>query len=203
MVSVGTLLSVGLVAAVGIGAYAVYRNADKVGSALSTGFTRSVFDPFGDWLDNLFKNGNGNGNGNGSGTAPPLLEDPNLLPEAAAPGPTTDPPLTVSQAEILTTKYLPGATKSASRALEFVNPGSVMRVRELARQAARNLSAPKLAEQFAIVDIIRESVGGAKPATNKYYDFMDTRKEEAIPLSREAVAYYRDVVGRNVREVYL
>ena len=203
MGKIEALLTLGAIGAIGVIGYAVYRNAGKVGEVVTQGVQRSFTDPFGNWLDNLLKGTNGNGNGSGGDTAPPLLEDPNLLPEAAAPGPTTDPPLPQSEADILTKKYLPGATKSAERALEFVNRGSIMRIRDLARQAARQTAAPELVTQFAIVDIIRESVGGAKPSTNKFYDFMDTRKEEAIPLSREAVAWYRDVVGRNVREVYL
>ena len=55
MVSIGTIISLGLVAAVAAGGYALYRNADKVGGALSRGVETSISNPLGNYLDNLFK----------------------------------------------------------------------------------------------------------------------------------------------------
>lgn len=54
MVSVGTILTLGIVGAISIGAYAVYRNADKLGGALSRGVEASVTNPLGQWADNLW-----------------------------------------------------------------------------------------------------------------------------------------------------
>jgi len=55
MVSIGTILTLGIIGAIGVGGYAVYRNLDKIGGALSTGVEKSITDPLGNWLDNLFK----------------------------------------------------------------------------------------------------------------------------------------------------
>jgi len=55
MVSVGTLLSLGIIGAIGIGAYALYRSSGAVGSALSRGVETSLVNPIIDWANSLFK----------------------------------------------------------------------------------------------------------------------------------------------------
>ena len=203
MGKIEALLTLGAIGAIGVIGYAVYRNAGKVGDLFAQSAQRAVTDPFSNWLDSLLGGSNGNGNGNGRTTAPPLLEDPNLLPEAAAPPPGLDPQGPPSAYAAL----IPGAKKSAAQALSIWNEasGSRKRIQELAEQATIKSGSvvPELTTYQTIVDLTRVSVGGKDPLTNKFYDFIDTAEREAIPLSREAVAWYRDVEKRYVREVYL
>jgi len=56
MVSVGTILSVGFAAAIIAGGYALYRNADKIGGALSRGVETNLTQPLGNYFDNLWGN---------------------------------------------------------------------------------------------------------------------------------------------------
>jgi len=55
MVSVGTVLTLGIIGAVGVGAYALYRSSGAIGSALSRGVETSVVNPLVNWANNLFK----------------------------------------------------------------------------------------------------------------------------------------------------
>lgn len=55
MVSIGTIFSLAIAGAVAAGGYALYRNADKVGGALTRGVEKNVSAPFGNYLDNLWK----------------------------------------------------------------------------------------------------------------------------------------------------
>lgn len=55
MVSIGSIFTLAIVGAVAVGGYALYRNADKLGGALSKGVEASVVNPLGNYLDNLFK----------------------------------------------------------------------------------------------------------------------------------------------------
>ena len=55
MVSIGTIFSLAVVGAVAAGGYALYRNADKVGGALTRGLEKNVSAPFSNYLDNLWK----------------------------------------------------------------------------------------------------------------------------------------------------
>jgi len=72
MVSIGTVFTIGIVAAIAAGGYAVYRNADKIGGALSRGVEGYISNPLGSYFENLFKNL----------PAPPVSQ----------PGPSTTPP---------------------------------------------------------------------------------------------------------------
>ena len=201
MGKIETIATLGVIAAVGVIGYAVYRNAGKVGQVITQGAQRAVTDPFSNWLDNLLGGSNGNGNGNGTPQQPPLLDDPNLLPEAAAPPPGLDPQGPPSAYAAL----LPGARKSAEQALSIWNPGSREQLLTQAEKLVTKSGSvvPELTLYQTIVDLTRTSVGGKDPLTNKFYDFIDTPEREAIPLSKEAVVYYRDVAKRYVREVYL
>jgi len=97
MVSIGTIATLGIVAAVGIAGYAVYTNLGKIGGAVSLGVTKSITDPFGIWLDNLFKTTSTNGVTNtpqdiivqagGIAPNPMFVDDPNLFnPPCDNPG---------------------------------------------------------------------------------------------------------------------
>ena len=55
MVSFGTIFSLAVVGAVAAGGYALYRNVDKVGGAFTRGVEKNLVTPFGDYLDNLWK----------------------------------------------------------------------------------------------------------------------------------------------------
>jgi len=80
MVSLGTVLTVGIVAAIAAGGYAVYRNADKIGGAFSRGVEQNLTNPLGVWADSLW-----------SGITKPT-EGTNLSP--STPRPTTTTTLT-------------------------------------------------------------------------------------------------------------
>ena len=55
MVSIGTIFSLAVVGAVAAGGYALYRNTDKIGGALTRGLEKNVSAPFGNYIDNLWK----------------------------------------------------------------------------------------------------------------------------------------------------
>ena len=55
MVSIGTIFILAIAGAVAVGGYALYRNADKVGGALSRGVETSITNPLGSYFDNLWK----------------------------------------------------------------------------------------------------------------------------------------------------
>ena len=55
MVSVGTVFTLGIIGAAAVGGYALFRNADKIGGAFSRGVEKSVTVPFGNYVDNLWK----------------------------------------------------------------------------------------------------------------------------------------------------
>jgi len=54
MVSVGTILTVGIIGAIAAGGYAVYRNSGKLGSAVSRGVEETLVNPLGRWADSLW-----------------------------------------------------------------------------------------------------------------------------------------------------
>jgi len=56
MVSLGTFLTLGIIAALAAGGYAVYANAGKIGGALSRGVETQLTDPLGNYLDTLWQN---------------------------------------------------------------------------------------------------------------------------------------------------
>jgi len=56
MVSLGTFLTLGIIAAIAAGGYAVYANAGKIGGALSRGVETQLTDPLGNYLDTLWSN---------------------------------------------------------------------------------------------------------------------------------------------------
>ena len=55
MVSLGTFLTLGAIAAIAAGGYALYRNADKLGGALSRGVETNITAPLGSYLDTLWQ----------------------------------------------------------------------------------------------------------------------------------------------------
>jgi len=55
LVSVGTIVSLGIVGAIIAGGYAVYRSSGPIGGALSRGVETSLVKPLTDWANNLFK----------------------------------------------------------------------------------------------------------------------------------------------------
>ena len=55
MVSIGTIFSIAIAGAVAAGGYALYRNYNKVGGALTRGVEKNISIPFGNYLDNLWK----------------------------------------------------------------------------------------------------------------------------------------------------
>jgi len=60
MVSIGTIISFGVIGAIIAGSYAVYRNSDKIGGALSRGLQTNITTPLGSWADSLFTNTSNN-----------------------------------------------------------------------------------------------------------------------------------------------
>lgn len=56
MVSIGTVFTIGIIGAVAAAGYAVYRNADAIGAALSRGVEGYFTNPLGKWADDLFRN---------------------------------------------------------------------------------------------------------------------------------------------------
>ena len=82
MVSFGSVLGLLLAGgAVAVG-YAVYQNRNKLGSAVSRGVEVNLTNPFGNWLDSLFRRDENNGNGdegaNQDQNPPPIIgPDPN------------------------------------------------------------------------------------------------------------------------------
>jgi len=54
MVSLGTIFTLGIIGAVSVGVYALYRNADKIGGAVSRGVEETFVNPLGNWADNLW-----------------------------------------------------------------------------------------------------------------------------------------------------
>jgi len=56
MVSIGTIFSVIVVGAAVAGGYALYRNADKIGGALSRGVEQNLTAPIGNYFDSLWNN---------------------------------------------------------------------------------------------------------------------------------------------------
>ncbi len=199
MVSVGTILTLGIVAAVGIAGYAIYSNLGKVGTAVSSTVTKSVSDPFSDWLDTVIGPSQ-NGGGTGGGGALPSL------PEAQAPTPQETPGITPTQAQKYEAKYLPGAQKSAKLILESFAPSSQAKLITTATAIAEKSATPALTQAYSIVDQARVSVGGAEPLTNKFYRLFTLANkpyyDKVLPLSREAVQFYA-TKGVIAREVYL
>ena len=55
MVSIGTVLTLGIIGAGVAGAYALYRSGGAIGGALSRGVEASLVNPIVDWANNLFK----------------------------------------------------------------------------------------------------------------------------------------------------
>jgi len=54
MVGIGTIFTIGIIGAVIAGGYALSRNTDKIGSALSRGVEGYLTNPLGNWFDNLW-----------------------------------------------------------------------------------------------------------------------------------------------------
>lgn len=54
MVSIGTIIGVGALAAAGIGGYVLYVNRAGIGGALSRGVQTSLVSPFNNWLNSLW-----------------------------------------------------------------------------------------------------------------------------------------------------
>jgi len=204
LVSVGTILTLGIVAAVGIAGYAIYSNLGKVGTVVTAGVTKSVSDPFGNWLDSVIggsKNGAGNGAGNG-GIPSPL----DVLPTATAQLPTGDVGILPAEAASLQSKYLPMAQQKAKLILESFAPSSQQKLITAATLIAEKSATPALTQAYSIIDAARVSVGGKEPLTNKFYRLFTLANkpfyDKVLPLSKEAVQFYA-TKGVIAREVYL
>jgi len=209
MVSIGTVLTLGIVAAVGIAGYAVYRNLGKVGAVVSQGVVKSVSDPFGNWLDNVVS-GSKNGAGNGTGVTPLDPNEPafGFLPEAQAPLDTSglygiDP----KEATSLEAKYGPKAQASANLILQSFAPTSQQKLITTATALAEKSPTPILTQAYSIVDQARVSVGGKEPLTNKFYQLFSLANKplfggKILPLSKAAVQSYA-TFGIVAREKYL
>jgi len=208
MVSIGTVLTLGIVAAVGIVGYAVYRNLGKVGSAVSQGVTKSVSDPFGVWLDSVIgvsKNGTGSGTGE---ILNPELPAFGFIPPVQAPLDTSGefgiPP---KEADVLTKRYLPRAQASAKLILQSFAPESQQQLITTATALGEKSPTPALTQAYSIVDQARVSVGGKEPLLNKFYQLFTLANKpisggKILPLSKEAVQSYA-TFGIVAREVYL
>jgi len=74
MVSVGTIISIAAIGGIAAAGYAVYRNADKIGSALSRGVEGYFTNPLGRYFENLFTNLPTGASGTSPGTPLPTLD---------------------------------------------------------------------------------------------------------------------------------
>lgn len=63
MVSIGTIITIGIAGAIAAVGYGAYVNREKIGRAVQRGVTGSVTNPIGNYFDNLFK-GSASGTGN-------------------------------------------------------------------------------------------------------------------------------------------
>jgi len=199
-----TLLTIGIVGAIGVAAYALYRNAGKIGTVVSTSVEKTLTDPLSKYLDSL----SGNTPTNVGGTSIP---DPNkpafgLLPEAIAQTPTGDVGILPGEAASLESKYFPMAQTKAKLILESFAPTSQQKLITQATLIAEKSPTPALTQAYSIIDAARVSVGGSEPLTNKFYKLFTLANqpyyEKVLPLSREAVQAYAKV-GVIAREVYL
>jgi len=84
MVSIGTIFSVLVVGAAIAGGYALYRNADKLGGALSRGVEQNITNPLGSYFDNLWNSFAGAPGTATQGVNPTTVFDP-LPPAYGAP----------------------------------------------------------------------------------------------------------------------
>ena len=211
LVSIGTVLTLGIVGAVAIAAYGVYSNLGKVSGAITRGVETTVTPAFGNYFDRLFGGAKTNG-GTGSSTAPLPLNPSEpafgFLPEAEAPG-SKDATLAITPQEAMTLKsrYLPKAQESAKLILQSFAPTSQEKLITTATKIAEESPTPALTQAYSIIDQARLSVGGLEPLTNKFYQLFTLANKpisggKILPLSKEAVQYYAGV-GVVAREVYL
>jgi len=84
MVSVGTIISIAVIGTIAAAGYAVYRNADKIGGALSRGVEGYFTNPLGKYFEDLFRNLPTTAAGAGPGTPLPTL-DPNAPVQTSGP----------------------------------------------------------------------------------------------------------------------
>jgi len=205
MVKFDTLLTLGIVGAIGVIGYALYRNAGKIGDIVSSGLEKSLTTSF-----SSFFNG-GTGDTPGPAGPGPSLPDPSkpafgALPVATAQLPTGDVGITPSQAQKYEAKYLPGAQASAKLILQSFAPASQQKLITAATLIAEKSATPALTQAYSIIDATRVSVGGKEPLTNKFYRLFTLANKpydpRVLPLSREAVQFYA-TKGIIAREVYL
>jgi len=218
MISIGTVLTLGIVAAVVAGGYAVYRNADKLGGALSRGVETNLSVPLGNYFDNLWSGLNNNlqtttggpvqqAQQKAAGTDPtPGIVNP--LPTATAQTPTGDAAVTPAYATELTNRLLPKAQESADLVLSLWSESSRQKLIQQAAEFAKGSPTRELTTAQNIVDLTRVSVGGSEPLTNKFYSLFTLANKpwgepgQVLPLSKEAISYYSKI-GVVPREVYL
>jgi len=208
LVSVGTILTLGIVAAIGVAGYAVYRNLGKVGGIVSTSIEKSITDPFGNWLDSLSGVSANGGIRNKTSVINPNEPAFGFLPEVQAPSDTSGaygiPP---KEATSLEAKYGPKAQASAELILKSFAPESQQKLITTATALAEKSPTPILTQAYSIVDQARVSVGGLDPLTNKFYQLFTLANKpisggKILPLSKEAVQSYA-TFGIVAREVYL
>jgi len=218
MVSIGTIFTLGAIGAVIAGGFALFANRDKLGGALSRGVEENLTNPLGDYFDSLWTGLNNNvqslsggpvqqaqQEAQGSDPTPGIV---NPLPEATAQTPTGDTGITPAYATELTDIYLQRAQESAETALAAFSESSQQKLIEQAAEFAKSSPTPELTEAQVITDLIRVSVGGEEPLTNKFYQLFTLANQPyggsdtVYPLSKEAVLAYSGY-GVIAREVYL
>jgi len=213
MVSVGTFLTIGIIGAVGVLGYVLYRNADKLGGALSSVVETKLTNPFGDYLENLSNSFTGSGGATtpAGATTPgdPSAPAFGFVQEAVAQTPDASTSITPQYAVTLTDKYGAVAQEKAKVALEMFAPTSQGILIDKATALAEQSPTPLLTQAYSIVDQARVSVGGAEPLTNKFYRLFSLSNKPApgfegkiLPLSSEAVQAYAKL-KIIAREVYL
>jgi len=205
MISLGTIFTIGAVAAIGAVGYAVYRNADKAGGALSKVVETKLTNPIGDYLDSIAAGVTGAGTD--TTINPATIVNPLPVAHAATPGLETllDP----TEAAAIESKYVEKAQTSARMILESFAPGSQDLLIKSASDIATKSQTPITTQAHSIVDQARVSVGGAEPLTNKFYRLFTMQNQPApgyggkiLPLSKESISFYASK-GIIAREVYL
>ncbi len=205
MVSIGTVLTLGIIGGAGILGYAVYRNADKVGGALARGVEENITAPIGSYFENLFAGLPTSTNGTAINPATII----NPIPEAAAPEPGLETLIAPEEATAIEEKFAPKAQTRAKMILESFAPSSQDILIREATEIAKGSQTPVTTQAQTIVDKARISVGGEEPLRNKFYRLFTMQNvpapgfgEKILPLSKQAVQYY---AGKGIiaREVYL
>jgi len=209
MVNIGTVLGIGAAIAVGVGAYAVYRNLGKVGGAITGTVEKNISNPFGSWLDQFASSSQGAAPANAPIAGNPAEPAFGFIAKATAQTPDASTAITPEYAVTLTDRYGAQAQERAKVVLEMFAPKSQNILIGKATEIAKKSPTPLLTQAYSIVDQARVSVGGAEPLKNKFYRLFNLANQPAkgfgtkiLPLSSAAVQFYAKS-GIIAREVYL